>query len=289
MLDYSQNGSYGEVKFYSTAASLNQYESVDCICSAGWHKVNDRYQYERLNGVAQDLILFTLDGQGYVKIGHKRERLVPGTIAIIPARSAAIYGTERQQNWEFQWLHYAGVHVEARTRDIVSDGKYVFELTDAEFEKIARLIDRFVQNDRMGLERLLLESEVLDKLLYMVLCKSILPQYSNDERQLIEEIADFIENAETLRLNNLAEHFHYSREHIVRIFKKATGMTPYYYWKLSRMKRSCNELIADNKPIKEIALQCGFKNVSSYNAQFRNCYGVSPGEYRKMHRMHEDS
>ncbi len=285
MLDYSKNGAFGEVKFFTTAAPLNQYESVDSICSAGWHKVNDRYQYGRLNGVTQDLLLFTVAGQGYLKIGHKRELLTPGKIAVVPAQCAAIYGAEQRKNWEFYWFHYEGVHAEACTRDIVSDGKYVFEITNTERDKVSLWIDRFVQNERMGLERLLIESEILDKLLHLILNKSILPQYNSGERQLSEEIVEFIDNAETLKLNDLAEHFHYSREHIVRLFKKTTGMTPYHYWKLVCMKRSCNELIGSNKPVKEIALRCGFMNISSYYAQFKRCYGVSPSEYRKMHRM----
>ena len=81
----------------------------------------------------------------------------------------------------------------------------------------------------------------------------------------------------------LSKKYHYSKEHIVRVFKKATGMTPYKFWQISRIKRSCDALVDGKRSVEEIAVVYGFKNVSNYYVQFKQYYGVTPNEYRKIH------
>ena len=86
-------------------------------------------------------------------------------------------------------------------------------------------------------------------------------------------------------LEELVEHFHYSKEYLIRLFKKATGITPYRYWLLLRIKRSCYDLEVSDKSIAEIALSYGYKEMGSYSKQFKKCYGISPAEYRRLHKF----
>ena len=92
-MDLSKNGAYGKVIYYSTSISQNSFESVDQIDSAGWHSVNDLYRIERLQGVRQDLLIYSMVGHGFLELNGTRYLLEPNTIALVPANGSAIYGT----------------------------------------------------------------------------------------------------------------------------------------------------------------------------------------------------
>ena len=283
MHEYAKNGAFGEVIFYLTAISKTNLESVDRINSSGWHNVNELYCVKRLHGVREDLMMYTRNGCGYLDIDGKRFLLTPHTAAIVPAKAAAVYGAIGDEKWEFVWMHYSGNHVEAYTRDLTEKGQYVFKISEADDSKIELLIKRFLDNRSNGLERLLSESKIINNILHIVLTSYALGSLEKSEISLSDEIIFYLENAESLSLEELSKKYHYSKEHIVRVFKKATGMTPYKFWQISRIKRSCDALVDGKRSVEEIAVVYGFKNISNYYVQFKQYYGVTPNEYRKIH------
>ena len=282
-MDLSKNGAYGKVIYYSTSISQNSFESVDQIDSAGWHSVNDLYRIERLQGVRQDLLIYSMVGHGFLELNGTRYLLEPNTIALVPANGSAIYGTVPNCNWEFQWIHYSGVHAEACTRDILRSGKTVIHLGSKESQQIASLFAQIAQNTCLGLEKRLMEAGIIDLILHTVLCQSALPKHTGQERTLVEMITEYVETAPTLSLDELSQQFHYSKEHLVRLYKAATGMTPYKYWLVSRLKRSCIALLDHSVTIERIAADLGFTSASNFYVQFKRHYGISPGEYRQLH------
>ncbi len=68
--------------------------------------------------------------------------------------------------------------------------------------------------------------------------------------------------------------------HFARIFKKETGRTPMDYLSRIRMERAKKLLLAGDKSITEIALECGFRSPSYLSACFHNRFRISPSEYR---------
>lgn len=286
-MDLSKNGAYGKVIYYSTAISQNSFESVDQIDSAGWHSVNDLYRIERLQGVRQDLLIYSMVGHGFLELNGTRHLLNPNTIALVPASGSAVYGTVQNCNWEFQWIHYSGAHAEACTRDILRSGKTVFDLGSRESQQVASLFSQIAQNVCLGTEQRLMEAGIIDSILHLVLCQSALPKHTDQQRTLVEMITEYVETAPTLSLDELSQKFHYSKEHLVRLYKAATGMTPYKYWLTSRLKRSCIALLDHSLTIEEIASGLGFISASNFYVQFKRYYGISPGEYRQLHNTPE--
>ena len=45
---------------------------LDVIHSAGWHKVNDLYKYDRPNGITNFLLIFTVSGKGEAYVENKK-------------------------------------------------------------------------------------------------------------------------------------------------------------------------------------------------------------------------
>ena len=84
-----------------------------------------------------------------------------------------------------------------------------------------------------------------------------------------------------ISINELAKISHISPSYFMGCFKNATGISAVEYICQLRIKTAC-ELIRDSENnISDIALECGFSNLSNFNRQFKEHLGITPSEYKK--------
>jgi AraC-like DNA-binding protein/mannose-6-phosphate isomerase-like protein (cupin superfamily) len=93
-------------------------------------------------------------------------------------------------------------------------------------------------------------------------------------RHLIANFRDEIRLPTLLRLSNM------SRPTFARQFKEHAGRTVSEFVNELRLQAACRELLETDKSILEIALDCGFNQISFFNRLFRREKGCSPREYR---------
>ena len=103
-------------------------------------------------------------------------------------------------------------------------------------------------------------------------------------RKDIQSALVFIDNCftESVTLDDIAASAGLSRSHMSAIFKKTVGMPPYEYLLLKRIEAAITLLRTTEDTVMNIAVQCGFVNLSNFNRAFRRVTGMSPSEYRKM-------
>ena len=82
-------------------------------------------------------------------------------------------------------------------------------------------------------------------------------------------------------LEHLAAEARLSRYHFLRLFRAVTGVTPRQFILRTRLRRAAVRLRADDQKIAEVALDCGFGDISHFNRTFRAEFGLSPRAYRK--------
>jgi AraC-like DNA-binding protein len=82
----------------------------------------------------------------------------------------------------------------------------------------------------------------------------------------------------------LAREARLSPHHFLRTFQKVTGVTPHQYLLRVRLRHAAIRLSTESTKILDIALDCGFGDVSNFNRTFRVEFGVSPRMYRKQTR-----
>ena len=88
----------------------------------------------------------------------------------------------------------------------------------------------------------------------------------------------------TLTVGNLAREAGLSPYHFLRTFERLTGVTPHQYILRARLREAAFRLVADSGNVLDIALDCGFGDVSNFNRAFRTEFGASPREYRRALR-----
>lgn len=82
-------------------------------------------------------------------------------------------------------------------------------------------------------------------------------------------------------LLDLAREARLSRYHFLRTFERLTGVTPHQYVRRARLREAALRLLDSQERVLELALDCGFGDVSSFNRCFRAEFGASPQEYRR--------
>jgi AraC family transcriptional regulator len=103
------------------------------------------------------------------------------------------------------------------------------------------------------------------------------------DARLLQRLAGFIEDnlAEQISLDDLAGLARLSPCHLVRCFKKATGLAPHQYILARRIELAKRLLMTTSLPVREIAWSIGFENLSHFRRQFAAHLGVVPGELRQ--------
>ncbi len=87
-----------------------------------------------------------------------------------------------------------------------------------------------------------------------------------------------------LDLRSLALESRLSPYHFLRAFSRLTGLTPHQYVLRTRLREAALRLTdsgsADITKVLDVALDCGFGDVSNFNRAFRAEFGVNPRTYR---------
>ena len=83
-----------------------------------------------------------------------------------------------------------------------------------------------------------------------------------------------------LGLGSLAREAGLSPYHFLRTFERLTGITPHQYVRRARLRDAASRLAAEREKVLDIALDCGFGDVSNFNRAFRTEFGISPLAFR---------
>ncbi len=101
------------------------------------------------------------------------------------------------------------------------------------------------------------------------------------ERGPVRRAQDYLDAhfAENVDLPTLAGVAGVSRFHLIRAFRKDTGLTP-HAWLADRRVRAARDLLASGRTPDEAAADCGFADQSHLTRAFKARVGVTPGRFR---------
>jgi AraC-like DNA-binding protein len=86
--------------------------------------------------------------------------------------------------------------------------------------------------------------------------------------------------AEPLTIANLAEEVGLARRRFAGAFKQAIGVSPYNYVLSRRLEAAAERLRAGAASVLDVALDCGFGDLSEFTRRFSARYGRPPARYR---------
>ncbi|HET8728202.1 MAG TPA: AraC family transcriptional regulator [Alphaproteobacteria bacterium] len=107
------------------------------------------------------------------------------------------------------------------------------------------------------------------------------PADAQSAGRAVQRVRDYLEAhfAEEVDLATLAAVAGLTRHHLIRLFKRETGLTPHAYLTDCRVRAARRQLASGVAPA-EVAADCGFFDQSHLTRAFKSRMGVGPGAFR---------
>lgn len=118
---------------------------------------------------------------------------------------------------------------------------------------------------------------------------SISKEQSSYER--IRESIEYINHNyfKSLTLEEIASKSNMSKNYFCKVFKEVMQMTTIQYIDLIRINKATLLLRVSIKSILDIAYDCGYNNLTSFNAAFKKVCNETPSSYRKKNKLEKKS
>lgn len=129
--------------------------------------------------------------------------------------------------------------------------------------------------------------------LLSVLLSGMMPAYSGGEfeeredrlssYQVCRKLLAYVDEniTQDLSLKSIAKALNIVPCYVSSVFSKNFNMTLNHYIGTKRIAMAKTMLISTLKPMSEIAYECGFSSVRSFNRRFKELEGMPPTQYRK--------
>ena len=89
---------------------------------------------------------------------------------------------------------------------------------------------------------------------------------------------------EDISVNTVAKNCNISEPHLYRLFKNSLGISPNEYLLDLRLSVARGLLCERDLSISEISVECGFNSQSYFSDCFKRKNGLSPSDYRQIHK-----
>lgn len=162
-----------------------------------------------------------------------------------------------------------GLHITGRTR-----------------QNVARRVQELAQAS--GMQRVIQLLAILDELartkdLRPLSSSKFLPELHAGDQDRMSRVLGHIHAhlMDDIGRDEVAARASLSAGAFSRFFKTRTGKTLPQYVNELRIGRACSRLAETDDKVSDIALDCGFANLSGFNRQFQRIAGMSPRAYRR--------
>ncbi len=273
---YDVSGDFGQVRIIRNMIPHANKGVLDYYLSVGWHNCNSLYRINKPQGNSGILMMFTVGGEGVLIFNKNRYVLKHHMACIVPAGQPCEYFTPGNKMWEFYWIHIVGANNLGLINYMIENKGYVFTINNS--ETITARIEQLLTGYSNDLD----SSRAISQLIYDLLENTNLNTSASKEQGTVDRVIKFIRDnyKKDITIKDMARVVHVSPDHLIRVFKKETGFTPYNYLKNYRLLKACDLLSFTNMSVKQISMEIGYKSESSFISQFKSFKSAAPGEYR---------
>jgi len=100
--------------------------------------------------------------------------------------------------------------------------------------------------------------------------------------KIVKDALHYIElnYMQDITLSDISNHLSFSPFYFSRIFNQVTGVTFKNYLNIIKVEKAQNLICTTSRPILDIALDCGFNSIRTFNRVFHNVKGYTPNSLR---------
>lgn len=260
------------------------------ITDIGYYPYAEHHYRERERGADEYILIYCLEGHGWIELDQEKHELIPNSYFIIPRHTPHRYGAKEEDPWSIYWVHFTGdkaTHFfkKYELRDIAKKKPAAIQIS---FEE--RRINYF--NGMISLLESGYSNEIIEYVnisLWQLLASFVYNGFFSEVRHQ-NNVTDIVDTAikymkdnldSSISVEELANHLNYSNSYLYSLFKEETGYSPIYYFNHLKIQKACQYLSFTHMSIKEISYKLGFNDPFYFSRLFKKLMELSPSEYRK--------
>jgi len=253
------------------------------------HYPKAKFHYvERPAGISQHIIIYCMEGRGWIEIDRKRMEIGPSQFIAIPANVAHRYAANEKDPWTIYWIHFKGEIAGYIVELILQNSKnYKPELAYNEnriklFEDIYSNLEKGYSQDNLRYVNMIFY-HFLSSLLYEDKFNYV---ENNKEEDIIARTIELMQKKihTVVSLQEFADFAKLSVSHFSAVFREKTGYSPIEYFNHLKIQKACQYLLLTNMTVKEMAISLGVDDQYYFSRMFSKLMGYSPVEYRKRNK-----
>ena len=228
---------------------------------------------------SHDTLCISIIKQGKIVVEfHNKEKqtLYPNQIVIFNPHQVHVTKNSNIKSYNYYTLHLTQKWIDKISpslyfkNNIINSQNY--------YEIFLNLCENIIQNNIKDIEKELYNFFI-----------DLVENHSNNiststNNQIFNNVKNYIINniQEQLTLDDIAKEIGYSKEYIIRIFKKEFGLTPHAFLMNEKVNYAKNILDkSDSLNLTEIALELGFYDQSHFIKFFKKSFAITPNKYKK--------
>lgn len=266
--------------------------------SIGQHDLQPRIL--KPDGDEYDQFFYNTKGDGTLILQGNKYNLPAGCGFFIPAHMPHEYypnGT----TWDIRWMvpRGAGLPLLYEKLGIKAGVYHLWNLTGLEIQ-MNKMRDELLNDTTYGnyyasshVQEYIMEFAKQAELLKKKPAPAPNEETGNKKRNTYQKhmnlVSDFVDHQYMNRIaeKDLCTLLDVTPQHLCRILRACTGMSPVEYINHIRIKKAKEYFGFTNVNACEIARRCGYENNNYFWRTFKKATGLSPGEYRKRYHAVE--
>jgi AraC-like DNA-binding protein len=247
---------------------------------------NAKYHYrERSNGCDSYILIFCVNGEGWVRVGDTELREVRKyDLVVLPPHISHSYGASDTNPWSIYWIHFRG-DLACHYFELLPLSDHMLQVSGSDAVRLIELFNpcyELLSEKSYSLSHCLFANQLLQHMLGIL---SLQISFSGDKmsNEYVEQSIQYMRQhiGANLKLSQLSDQANLSKSHYLALFKRVTGTSPLHYFMKLKIQQACTYLDLTEWSIKEISAKLGFQDSLYFSRVFRKVMGQSPSDYRK--------
>ena len=227
-------------------------------------------------------IEYVIEGEGYLECAGKISHLKKDSIYFLHKHQDHRYWPNPLSPWQKIFFIVDGSFMEQLLKIYGLDQIYIVENCSSIFHCFTEIMTLCSSSapDKDLRGSVLFHQFVMD--LYEIIYAEHwqMPEEINILKKFLDE-----NTGRKVNLDEICQQVSRSKPHLIRLFKKYTGSTPYDYLMKKRVEHAKLMLIHSTMSIKEIADKLQFSDQYYFSNYFKKTTGTTPSEFRRQVRQ----
>ncbi|MFY0256015.1 AraC family transcriptional regulator [Chitinophaga sp. 30R24] len=258
------------------------------ITDIGYYPKASGHYIKRSHGVNQHILIYCVEGSGWIEIDKKKEGISPSQFFLIPMGTPHTYSAKEDDPWTIYWIHFGGETssfiVDLILQHVKNYKPYLpyNENRIKLFQDICLTLERGYTMDNLRYVNMIFY-HFLSSILYE---DKFNYDWNGNKHDVVSSTIDLMQKKLDTRvtLHEFATFAKLSVSYFSAIFHEKTGYSPIEYFNNLKIQKACQYLVLTDMSIKQTSFKLGMDDQYYFSRMFSKLMGMSPKEYRKLNK-----